>query len=173
MVKKVFAFTFVGITTAASITGVVLTNTSISELKAVDNSLTMTFTSDNVSSSSTSGYYPYFTLSTTTQLTETPYSATGTLSIEGNGYVQFKKNGHIFHILDGEDVELSMPFEFHNITRATSVTISGKNVGYTYTKTFIPSNNDLVINVSLPDLDYERDGTTEVYIDTITVSYVC
>ena len=80
MVKKVFAFAFVGITTAASITGIVLTNSDFKELKAADNALTMTFT---------------------------------------------------------------------------------------------PSNNDLVINVSLPDLDYEKDGTTEVYIDTITVSYVC
>ena len=173
MVKKVFAFAFVGITTAASITGVVLTNSDFKELKAADNALTMTFTSEDVSSSNAGGYHPYFTLSTTTQLTETPYSVTGTLGIEGNGYVQFKKNGHIFHIFDGEDVELSMPFEFHNITRATSVTITGKNIGYTYTKTFTPSNNDLVINVSLPDLDYEKDGTTEVYIDTITVSYVC
>ena len=176
MVKKLFALAFVGITTTASIAGVALTNTNLTQLNAGENQLSMVFTSNEVTRYSESGFTPSFTLSTTTPVSGTEYSTNGTLSIDGDFDVQIKRNGHIFHIIDGEDVSLSLSFQFHYAANPTSIVIAGANNGYRYSKTFskkINIKNGVAIDVDLPDLDYDKSGKTEIYIDTITLNYTC
>ena len=176
MVKKLFALAFVGITTTASVAGVALTNSSFSQLNAREDHLTMEFTANEVARFDTSGDSRSFTVSTTNAMAGIEYSVTGTISTRDYFAFNIKNNNHIFYIDGGEEVELSMRFEFHYNAIPVSVVFYGTNNGFSYTQTFnqirIIKNGNL-IETSLPDLDYDKDNTTEISIDRIVINYSC
>lgn len=175
MVKKLFATFFIGSTALASIAGVVLGGNNFSELKAADGNTnyTIEFDAGDASKVSSDGFNYVFKLKGKTAVTNVDYETTGTISYD-DGEITVG-GSHIFNVEYGKQIELSMPVRLTNVVNAVSVIISGKNNGMKYEKTFTrhtQDGNSFVINVDLPDLYYDGDET-DVYIDTIKITYTC
>ena len=177
MVKKLFATIFIGSTTLASIAGVVLGGNSFNELKAIDDRIehTMTFTASNASRVSYTSYQTVFKLTGKTAVTNMDYETTGTLKYD-DAYSCTIGGDHIFSIEEGQTVTLDMSIRLVNVPNFVQVTIDGTNNEWAYRKIFTGAStgkNSWTMKVELKDLDYRKDRTTDIAIDTISVTYTC
>ena len=177
MVKKLFATIFIGSTALASIAGVVFGGNSFNELKAIDDRIehAMTFTGSNASRVSYTSYQTVFKLTGKTAVTNTDYETNGTIKYD-DAYSCTIGGDHIFSIEKGQEVTLDMSIRLVNVPNFVQVTISGTNNEWEYSKNITGASigkNSWTMKVELDDLDYRKDGTTDIAIDTISVTYTC
>ena len=173
--KKVFPVLFVSATTLIAVVGVCGTfNDSFRQLHAEDHEYTITFTKDDITSSSVKSGFPEVGTFTFSKKTQSGFDFGATATVKGDD-VFLKTNGHMADVTtedDEDDGVIQMTFEFHNVVSAVSVVLNGKiwvnsydRYSATYTNATTTSDG---FNIAI-----KETSQRSFYITSIVVKYTC
>ena len=177
--KKIFPVLFVVSTSLIAVVGVLgSTNSSFRELRAEEHSYTITFTKDDITSSSTQSGYQTTGTFTFSKQTQSGFDFGCTATVKGD-YVYFNKTNKMVEVDASEDSwtgagdgVIQMEFQVHDVLSATSVTLNGSlwdgkyetgSLTYT-TATTISDGYKISIN---------ETSQKDFYITSIVVKYTC
>ncbi len=173
--KKIIPVLFVSATTLIAVVGVCGSfNSSFKQLRAEDHEYTVTFTIDDIKSSSVKPGWPETGTFTFSRKTASNFDFGCTATVKGYD-VELNNGGHMANVQveNGyEDGEIHMTFEFHNVVSAVSVVLNGKiwvngfdRDSATYSNATQTSDG---FNITINETDQQS-----FYIDSIVVKYTC